>query len=59
VINPGQYGFKFAHSSAMVIQDFVERVRGTWGSKRAAWGYLQTSRRQLTQDLSFFPCYDL
>jgi Zn-finger domain-containing protein len=53
VINPGQYGFRFGHSSAMVNQDIVERVRGAWDSKRVALGHLQTSRRQLTQDLPF------
>jgi methionine salvage enolase-phosphatase E1 len=33
VINAGQYGFRSGDSSAMVIQDMVERVRGAWDSK--------------------------
>jgi hypothetical protein len=38
VINPGQYGFRAGHSTAMAIQDMVERVRGAWNSKKAALG---------------------
>jgi hypothetical protein len=35
VINPGQYGFRAGHSTAMTIQDMVERVRGAGNSKKA------------------------
>jgi hypothetical protein len=28
VIIPGQYGFRGGHSTAMAVQDMVERVRG-------------------------------
>jgi hypothetical protein len=38
VINPGQYGFRAGHSTAMAVQDMVERVRGAWNSRRAALG---------------------
>jgi hypothetical protein len=38
VINPGQYGFRAGHSTAMAVQDMVERVRGAWDSKRATLG---------------------
>jgi hypothetical protein len=37
VINPGQYGFRAGHSTAMAVQD-MERVRGAWNSKKAALG---------------------
>jgi hypothetical protein len=36
--NPGQYGFRAGHSTAMAVQDMVERVRGAWNSKRTALG---------------------
>jgi hypothetical protein len=35
VINPGQYGFRADHSTAMAVKDMVERVREAWDSKRA------------------------
>jgi hypothetical protein len=38
VINPGQYGFRVGHSTAMAIQDMVERVRGAWNNRRATFG---------------------
>jgi hypothetical protein len=38
VINPGQYGYRAGHSTAMAVQDMVERVRGAWNSKKAALG---------------------
>jgi hypothetical protein len=38
VINPGQYGFRAGHSTAMAIQDMVERVRGAWNNKRVTLG---------------------
>jgi hypothetical protein len=38
VINPGQYGFRAGHSTAMAIQDMVERVRRAWDTKRATLG---------------------
>jgi hypothetical protein len=38
VINCGQYGFRAGHSTAMAIQDMVERARGAWNSKKAALG---------------------
>jgi hypothetical protein len=38
VINPGQYGFWAGHSTAMAVQDMVEKVWRAWNSKRAALG---------------------
>jgi hypothetical protein len=38
VINPGQYEFRAGHSTAMAVQDMVERVRGAWDSKRVTLG---------------------
>jgi hypothetical protein len=37
LINPGQYGFRAGHSTAMAVQDMVERVRGEWDGKTAIW----------------------
>jgi hypothetical protein len=38
VINPGQYGFSAGHSTAMAVQDMVERLRRAWDSKKASLG---------------------
>jgi hypothetical protein len=38
VINPGQYGFRAGHSTALAVQDMLKRVRGAWDNKRAALG---------------------
>jgi hypothetical protein len=38
VINPGPYGFRVGHSTAIAVQDMVKRVKGAWDSKRATLG---------------------
>ena len=38
VINPGQYGFRAGHSTAMAILDMVERIRAAWAEGDAALG---------------------
>ena len=38
VINPGQYGFRAGHSTAMAILDMVEKVRAAWAEGDAALG---------------------
>ena len=53
VINPGQYGFRSGHSSAMVIQDMVERVRRAWDSKRAALGVFTDLKKAFNTGSSF------
>jgi hypothetical protein len=45
VINPGQYGFRAGHSTAMAVRDMVERVRGAWNSKKAALGVFVDLRK--------------
>jgi hypothetical protein len=35
VINPGRYGFRAGHSTAMAVQNMVERVRDAWDSMRS------------------------
>jgi hypothetical protein len=54
VINPGQYGFRLGHSSAMVIQDNVERVRGAWDSKRVALGVFTDLKKAIDIGSSFW-----
>jgi hypothetical protein len=53
VNNAGQYGFRSGHSSAMVIQDMVERVRGAWDSKRAALGVFTDLKKAIDTGSSF------
>jgi hypothetical protein len=45
MINPGQYGFRAGHSTVMAVQDVVERVTGTWHSKRATLGVIIDLKR--------------
>jgi hypothetical protein len=54
VINPGQYGFRFGHCSAMVIQDIVERVRGAWDSKRVALGVFTDLKKAIDTGSSYW-----
>jgi hypothetical protein len=35
---PGQYGFRFGHSTAMAVLDMVERVREAWRKKNVTLG---------------------
>ena len=38
VINPGQYGFRAGHSTAMAVLDMVERVRAAWDRGNVSLG---------------------
>jgi hypothetical protein len=58
VNNPGQYGFRSRHSSAMVIQDMGERMKGAWNSKRAALG-VSTDLKKVIDTGSFFQNWEV